>query len=339
MTSRERVLRCLEFRTPDRVPRDIWALPLTNLVHGEAAMQAFYQRWPVDIGRPNWTHPATGQLTKGDMYGIGEYTDDWGCTFENIQQGVIGEVKHPRLEDWAKLSDLKAPTAWLNIDVDAINRACAASDKFLFAHPCPRPFERIQFLRGTENVLMDLMSDSSELKDLIKLVHDFYCKEMEVWAKTKIDALPFMDDWGTQRALIISPALWRKVFKPLYKDYADIAHAHGKKIFMHSDGYIFDIYQDLIDIGIDAINSQLFCMNIEEIGRRYKGRITFWGEIDRQHLLAYATLDEVRAGVKRVVDHLWSSEGGVFAQFEFGLKMENADEVFRSWEHYTHPAQ
>ena len=80
-----------------------------------------------------------------------------------------------------------------------------------------------------------------------------------------------MDDWGSASALLISPAMWVAYFKPLYKDYVDLAHAHGKFVLMHSDGYILAIYEHLIEIGVDAINSQLFRMPIEEIGDAFQG--------------------------------------------------------------------
>jgi len=127
-------------------------------------------------------------------------------------------------------------------------------------------------------VMIDLMEDSAELKELLRRVHDFFIKEVEIFAtKIDVDAICFMDDWGSQRALLIHPEIWRRVFKPLYAEYVKIAHDHGKKAFMHSDGHIEEIYPDLIEMGVDALNSQLFCMNIEELGRRFKGKITFWG--------------------------------------------------------------
>jgi hypothetical protein len=147
------------------------------------------------------------------------------------------------------------------------------------------------------------------------------------------------DDFAGNQGLLIQPKMWRELFKPLYAEYARIAKAGGKKLLMHSDGFILDIYEDLIEIGVDAINSQLFCMPIEEIGRRFKGRITFWGELDRQHVLPFGTVDEVRAAVRRVVDHLYSPAGGVMAQFEFVPRspMANADAAFQAWEEFTRP--
>ena len=129
---------------------------------------------------------------------------------------------------------------------------------------------------------------------------DFFCREMELWAATDVDGVEFMDDWGSQQTLLISPEAWRDLFKPLYRDYCDILHARDKFVFFHSDGNISDIFPDLIEIGVDAINSQLFCMDIELLSEYFRKRITFWGEIDRQRILPFGTQEDVRAAVHRV---------------------------------------
>lgn len=336
MTPRERVLRCLEFDRPDRVPRDLWTLPIAHQRYGDAIV-AMTRHWPTDFAGPGMANSGLSRLAKGDPYAVGRFTDEWGCVFENLQAGVIGEVKDPILADWDRLDGLALPTPALDLDIDAINRACQASDRFVMAGCCPRPFERLQFLRGSENLFIDLAERAPELDRAVAIVHGFYCRELQAWSRTRVDGLTFMDDWGSQRALLISLEEWRRRFKPLYADYVRIAHDAGKKIFMHSDGHIFDIYEDLIDLGVDAVNSQLFCMDIEEIGRRFAGRITFWGEMDRQHLLVEGSVAEVAAGVERVVRALHRPQGGVIAQFELGAgaKLENAHAVFETWERLT----
>jgi len=334
MSPRQRVRRAVEFDHPDRPPRDLWLLPAARLRYGDAAIDDFLRRWPTDLASAAGPDAAALGLTSGERHAAGIYRDEWGCEFINIQPGVIGEVKNPRLADWSALEDLKPPTPLLNLDVERINAFCAASDRFVLAGCCPRPFEQAQFLRGSENLYVDLAEDRPEVRRLLAILHDFYLKQVEAWAATAVDGLMFMDDWGSQRAMLISPAQWRSLFKPLYADYARIARDRGKKLFMHSDGWIFDIYEDLIEIGVDAVNSQLFCMDIEEIGRRFRGRITFWGEIDRQRILNRATVEEVRSAVKRVVDALYLPAGGVIAQFELGAgtALENAEAVFRAWD-------
>jgi len=118
----------------------------------------------------------------------------------------------------------------------------------------------------------------------------------------------------------------------MYQEYVEIARQHGKYVFMHSDGYIIDIIQDLIDIGIDALNSQVFCMGIKTLGEKFRGKITFWGEIDRQQLLPYGSKQEIENAVSEVWRELYA-EGGVIAQCEFGLgaKPENVYTVFENW--------
>jgi uroporphyrinogen decarboxylase len=270
---------------------------------------------------------------QGNPYSVGTFVDEWGCTFKNIQSGVIGEVKEPLIKTWDDLDKLRTPDALLSVDVDQVNAFCRSTDLFVTGGCCPRPFERLQFLRKSENLYVDLAEQPAELMELIHRMHEFFMKELDLWASTEVDTLNFMDDWGSQRALLISPMTWRKIFKPLYKDYIDLAHSKGKYIFMHSDGYTAEIIPDLIELGLDALNTQLFTMDIEELGRRYRGKITFWGEIDRQHLLPYASTAEIDKAVRRVKDALYQ-EGGVIGQCEFGAgaKPENVYQVYKSWE-------
>jgi hypothetical protein len=166
------------------------------------------------------------------------------------------------------------------------------------------------------------------------ILHEFFLKELALWGETEVDGILFMDDWGSQQNLLISPGMWRSFFKPLYQEYCDLIHSKNKYVFFHSDGNIEQIYSDLIEIGVDALNSQLFCMNIEELGRQYKGKITFFGELDRQYILPFGKRDDIRNAVQRVKNALWMAEGGLIAQCEFGLKdpTENIRAVFETWE-------
>jgi hypothetical protein len=333
-TPRELVYQTLNFENPARAPRQLWTLPWAQIHHPDA-LQAIRAEFPDDI-QGIGGHLREYPRTQGDPTRVGIYVDDWGCVFTNIQDGVIGEVKDPLIQDWnADLPKVHIPREWLTIDRDAINRDCAATDRFTMAGACPRPFEQLQFLRGTENLYMDLLDPPPALQSFLKEMHAFYCQLLEAWASTDVDALMFMDDWGSQNSLLISPRLWRQLFKPLYRDFARIAHGAGKKIFMHSDGHILAIYPDLIEIGIDALNSQIFCMGIENL-KPFAGQITFWGELDRQNLLPNATTDQITAAVRRVYENLWAS-GGCFAQCEFGAgaKPENVRQVFVAWQQLT----
>lgn len=331
-SSRKIVYQTLEFNSPQRVPRQLWELPWAKINYPDK-LKEIKETFPADITyAPGYQEQLPA--TKGEATEIGEYIDEWGCKFINKQRGVIGEVKEPLVEEenWEDSDKIHIPEELLTIDKDKVNAFCRNTDKFVLGGACPRPFERLQFIRGTEQLYMDLMLEPKGMKAVIADMHDYYCRSMEVWADTEVDALMFMDDWGAQDNLLIPPEKWCQLFKPLYRDYIDIAHNHDKKIFMHSDGHILAIIPHLIELGLDAVNSQLFCMGVENL-KQFSGQITFWGEMDRQHLLPDGTLDEIEAAVKKVKNNLWA-DGGCIAQCEFGpgANPDNVYQVFKTWD-------
>ena len=329
--SRELVRKTLEFCAPDRIPRQIWLLPWAENRYPEKLRQ-IQKEFPNDLVSAPALYTQALKV-QGERYTRGEYVDEWGCTFTNPQDGIIGIVHNPLIGDWEVLDTFKPPEELLFVDKEGIDRFCRATDQFVLAAHVVRPFERLQFIRTMEQALVDLMEQPSELFELLDRMHAFYCKEVEVWAQTEVDAIALMDDWGTQQALLLHPDIFRQVFKPMYRDYVEIARGYGKYVFMHSDGYITDIIPDLIEVGVDSLNAQIFCMGVEELGRRFKGKITFWGEIDRQYLLPHGTEAEIEAAVRSVWHHL-SAPGGVIAQCEFGLEArpENVCAVFKAWD-------
>lgn len=333
MTSRERVCATLAHQTPDRIPRDLWVLPYVTLFR-RAELDALLARYPVDIERPELS-PGSDDQDLQKLAQPGTYADEWGSVWHVGEPGVIGEVKEPILMEWRALDHFTPPWHFIRSrDWGHVNRMCERSERFMISGVCARPFERLQFLRGTENLYYDLAYQCSEVRTLIRMVHEYSCEDVTAWSRTAVDAVGLMDDWGSNTSLLIKPDMWREIFKPLYKEYCDIIHRAGKHVFFHSDGNIEAVYGDLIEVGVDAINSQLFCMNIEELGRLYGGRITFWGEIDRQRVLPYGTPDDVRMAVRRVRKALDAGSGGIIAQCEWGKdnSRENIEAVFAAWE-------
>lgn len=334
MTSRQLVLDTLNYKNKGRVPRQMWTLPWAEMTY-PVEFQKIKKRFPNDICEFVPKCRQTSPCLQGDAYQIGTYTDDWGCEFVNIHPGIIGEVKSPIVidEEWEDWEKIHIPYEWLSFDIEESNAFIAKNlkDKFVLAWRFPRPFEQLQFIRGTANLYVDLMLRPAKMFDFIEKMHVFYCELLEKIAQTDVDALMIMDDWGSQNSLLISPAIWREIFAPMYRDYIEIAHRHGKKAFMHSDGYILDILPDLAAMGLDAINCQIFCMGLDKLAA-FRNKITFWGEIDRQHILPSYSTDGVRAAVDDVKEMLWR-DGGCIAQCEFGpgAKPENVMAVFEEW--------
>ncbi len=332
MTSREAVKKSLEFSHSGRIPRHLWYLPWAE-EHYPHELGCIRRDFPDDI--------VTAPRLVGDRqiddpperYRRGTFVDEWGCVFDNAGDGTIGIVRRPLIGRWQDLDKLQTPDHFLDLNRQAINHFCRQEQRYVLAGTWVRPFERLQFLRTSETLFLDLLENPPELAALLRRVHRFYLSELEAWAQTDVDGLALMDDWGSQTGLLLDPALFRRTFKPLYAEYAEVARRYRKHLFFHSDGYIMDIIPDLIEVGVNALNGQIFCMGVEELGRRFRGRMTFWGEIDRQQLLARGSVAQIREAVRTVHEHLYAT-GGVIAQCEFGAgaRPENVRAVFAAWQ-------
>ena len=336
MTSRERVLKTLNHEEVDRFPKELWALAgvwmhrseefkeVNKLIEFDTAYA------PIVYGASPYATPFTGE--------VGKYTDDFGSEWTVGEPGVAGEVTRPVIDDWSRLDSYKMPNEMLdNIDTSKVSEFYANTDKFVLGGSHVRPFERLQFMRGTENLFMDMAYGEASFLKLKDMLFEFECRNLEILTGLDVDQIRFMDDWGTQRALLIDPEMWREYFKPMYKKYVEIIHKGGKKAFFHSDGFIEAIYPDLIEIGVDSLNSQLFCMDAEKIIDTYGDKITFWGEIDRQFVLPFGTISDVDAAVDRIAGAVMKKHGkrtGAVAQCEWGVHdpKENVIEVFKRWD-------
>ena len=332
MTSRELVIRALNHEPVERAPRDLWYLPGVRMLRADEIAE-MELRYPRDIVPADFQYPA-GERAQGKPCEVGQYTDAWGCTWHVAERGAIGEVKEPPLVTESSIDAYRPPLELLETaGLDRVNRSCAATSRFVLAWTETRPFDRLQFLRGTEATLIDLAAGSKSVRGLLAMLHDFFCQELEMWADTDVDGVVFMDDWGSQNSLLIAPEMWRDLFKPLYRDYCEILRAKDKFVFFHSDGDISDIFHDLIQIGVDAIHSQLFAMNIERLAKRFRKRVTFWGEIDRQHVLPFGSPEENGEAVRRVRKSLDFGSGGMIAQCQWGpdVPRDNIATVFEQW--------
>lgn len=273
----------------------------------------------------------------GDPFAEGIYVDEWGCVFTNINPGMIGEVKTPLIPELEDLSGLKPPYELLPKNEAAaiaqVNEFCRNTDKFVFAGCNPRPWERYQFLRGTENAMMDMALREENVDVILAAITDYYVREIEFWCKTDVDGIAYMDDWGSQQALLIDPATWRELFKPIYRKFIDCCHAAGKFAFMHSDGNIEAILPDLVELGLDIGNFQIGCMNLEKVATVAKGKLTFFGEIDRQQVLT-KTPEAARTFVRNVARHLYDPAGGIVKELELGVLVEpeTALTALREWD-------
>jgi len=183
-------------------------------------------------------------------------------------------------------------------------------------------FEVPQFLYRNDNYLMHLGQFPEDCERLSEALSNLYLSRLEAWLGAvgpSIDVVLFGDDFGGQNGPLISPAMYRRCFKPWQAKLWGRAKelAPHVKVNLHSCGGLEPLLDDLIDAGLDTLNPvQITCdgMDPRHLKDTYGERLTFWGGgCDTRHTLPHARPDEIRAHVGDLLS-IWSPGGGYIFQ-------------------------
>jgi len=199
-------------------------------------------------------------------------------------------------------------------------------------------FETSWGIRGFVNILMDAAAEPDFFEELFDRITgqflayvDFVCKSLP-----DIDAVMFGDDWGDQRGIIIGPERWRKCLKPRWAKIYDRVHSYGKYVISHCCGSIFDIMDDVIEIGLDVYESvqpEARGMNPYELKKRWGDKITFWGCLGAQSIIPFGTPGEITAEVRKLCREMGVGGGYILAPakgFQPETPTENAVAVIEA---------
>lgn len=370
MDSRERVCRAIRFEGVDRVPVMHAVLPAGWYRHGKA-LHDILRQYPRDLaaraeaalddragGGATFGYQASRELS--DLYPVvddfgylgarsfqlgavgiaGRSMDEWGCVWERLDPGIVGQVVEHPLADWAEFERYRwpDPRAYWRFDLPSLRDSLAkarAQGKYVVAY-AGNLFELMQWLRGYAQLLIDVGEDLGKVRALAERVTDYNLATVDAWLELDGDAIGFNDDWGTQRALMIRPDLWRRVFKPFYRAMFDRVHAGGRHVHFHTDGNTIDILPDLVELGVDVVNLQLSAMDLEATARAIAGRVCLRTDVDRQYVLTRASPEEVTAYVRRLLDLFGGPRGGLIACGEINSdsRLENVAAMYEAFERY-----
>jgi uroporphyrinogen decarboxylase len=177
-------------------------------------------------------------------------------------------------------------------------------------------FERTWTLRGFNEALMDPIAEPDFYQELVTQIADHQIVLIEHLLSLPIDAILFSDDWGYQQGVLLGPDLWRKYIKPqLARQYAHV-HRAGKITISHCCGSIVDIIPDLIEIGLDVLESvqpEARGMNPYELKRRFGRDITFWGGLGSQTTIPFETPARIKAEVAHLCAEMGRNGGYILA--------------------------
>ena len=233
------------------------------------------------------------------------------------------------------------PSAETFILDEDVPRACGrvAEDwpSFRVLHMGWGLFEHAWALRGFEAFMEDLALREEFVEELLDKLTDMFLAFIDHWSPVQSEAIMFGDDWGDQRGVIIGPERWRKLLKPRWAKIYQRAHEAGWTTLSHCCGSVADIMDDIVDIGLDVLESvqpEAAGMNPYELKKRYGRNITFWGCLGSQSTMQLATPDAVQAEIRKLRAEMSKGGGYILAPaklFQPGTPTENAVAAFEAF--------
>jgi uroporphyrinogen decarboxylase len=229
----------------------------------------------------------------------GVFEDEWGVRWDRSVDKDIG-VPVNRVLQARDLSLLRVPDTDDPARFEHFGPVLEANPgRYRIVKISRCLFERAWSLRGMEELLVDFVEDSAFVHELLDKLTEFCVKLVRNLSDFPIDGIRFSDDWGWQRGLLLSPAMWRRFLKPRLKRMYDRAHAQGYGVFIHSCGDVRAIMDDLVEIGVNVFNPiQPEVMDVETVLERYSGRLAFNGGLSIQKTLPFGTPAEVKREVE-----------------------------------------
>jgi uroporphyrinogen decarboxylase len=369
MTPRERLLTTLKHKEPDRVPltAKLWPDTLLKLRrhYGVATNDELFERIGVDNGAVN-----VGALPAGSWRPSAEYSsfcraigydpysqyatyEEWGIQRKLGAKGdSIVQQFFFSLHPWeaftrpSQVTDATVPNLAEDGRFDNAEKTInERKDLHLMIGGLGHVlWTRAWELRGMLRLMKDLHTDPEMADTILNKLLNYNCDLADRLLDLGCDGIAVSEDWGNNYSLFISPAMWRRYFKPRYKALFDRAKKRGKLVFFHSDGNIAPIVGDLVEIGIDSLNPvQPECMDQLEVKDKYGDKITIDTGVSNQKTLPFGKAQDIRDETLHALRYLAPGGGFVYGTSHYALydvPVENVVTLYETCrEHGRYPLQ
>ena len=339
MTSKQRALAAINLQKPDRTPLDYWAVPGITLAlmeklgfsEEEELLRYFNADFRYIFPSYRGPEPESSPDWQEDLWQVRR-----DSVYNEVIKAPLSEASSP-----ANLDSYPWPQPeWY--DVSNFRAECAGLQDYCVVL-CDERTNRTSvlhqgiYLRGMENMMMDLAVNPPLVHELFERVTDFYLRlnrKIFEAADGAVDVILVGDDFGTQGGLLISRKMLGEFVYPHLKKHFSLAHEYGIKVMFHSCGAIRELIPDLIGLGVDILNPlQSGAEGMEPAGlkKEFGDRICFHGSVDTQKTLPFGSEADVRAQVRDRIKTLSPGGGFILApthNFQINTPLENIIAVY-----------
>jgi len=252
------------------------------------------------------------------------YVDEWGVGWD-VQPyetpfgvGHYTELRSHPLADEAAIAGYQAPDPCRPDRYDAARQVVAqfGDDYWIVGVTVTTIFETAWALRGLEQMLLDMAGDPGLADTILEIPFRFHLEAAKELARLGVDMIWLGDDVGAQEQMLISPAMWRRFFKPRMATLIGAVKGINPavKVAYHTDGNVWPIIPELIEIGIDVLNPiQPGSMDPAAVKEAFGDRLCFWGTIDEQHTLPFGSPQDVAQEVDQRLQTIGRDGGLILA--------------------------
>ena len=317
MKHRDRVIMALNHEQPDRCPMQVSFTPefadrlrlelnaLTGKLHNPHGGGNTY-----DLERALGEDMLLTSVGWANSYyqQPGDYTDEWGIGWKSVGyetpygRGYYTEIDHHPLAEDSAVSSYKPPDPKrpeLYLEAERVIREFK-NEYWIVGVTVTTIFECAWALRGYERLLSDFLLKPDLAEAILDLPYQYHLAAAKRLVQMGVDMIWVGDDVGAQKAMLISPKMWRKFLKPRMANFiAEIKAINPQlKVAYHSDGVIHPIIPELIEIGIDVLNPiQPASMDPAQLKEQFGDQLCFWGTIDEQYTLPFGSSEQVRVEI------------------------------------------
>jgi uroporphyrinogen decarboxylase len=231
--------------------------------------------------------------------------DWWGAGWDTETEGYW--LSHAPLANDKAVEGFPWPNPQDPRLLDGAARALAQDNGAHFTAPnvgmCL--FERLWSLRGFDATLMDLVDDRAGVMAFLDQITEIQVAVARRFVALGVDGGYFGDDYGAQRGMLFSPPIWRELFKPRLARMFAVFRAAGLPVILHSDGDIWAILPDLIEIGLTCLNpAQPEVLEHQRLSREFGRHLSFYGGISTQSVLPLGTPAQVQTATRAAMSNL-----------------------------------
>ncbi len=313
MTGRERTLCAINGKIPDTVPifESNYCQPLFKHVLGydvntynaydlvKCAEKIGYDMCVVPFGGVN------GFGKEGSATDSIRYQDEWGVTYQKDPAAwpTDAPIILP-LVDGSDWKNYDFPDATIDSRMEGIKTAMALSKEnnmAIFSN-VRGPYTGAWMLFGIENFSYMMYDEPEIVHEILDKVTDFSIIGAMKAIDEGVDAVLFSDDYGSCSAPLLSPKHFNEFILPQLKKLTDAVHGRGKKLIMHSDGFIRALLDDIIGIGVNGYHpiERAAQMDIAEVKKSFPNTVLL-GNINNKTTLVTGTPQEVEEEVKETI--------------------------------------